>query len=255
MKKEDWKNLWNQCFGKEKNERAHAVAMLIIMGTLIGILILAIRMTPLPEEGIDSSPQSTANAEHPQLSDETQELQTELEANSNGNYEINYSYLCTFTENDQKQMITGKRLDEKEIFSIVDANGSQSYARLSKNYLKNEEGVYHLVEQPSEFLRYIDISTLANILEEEASTIDNNQYTYTLNNSILLENYYQDKKFVDTQGGTNTVILTVENGVIQRFDIDFSSLHTLLKGEPTTFYATIELQDIGSTEDFTIPLY
>ena len=50
MKKEDWQALLKKCFGKEKDERLHAIAMLIIWGIFILILVIMIRLSPTPDE-------------------------------------------------------------------------------------------------------------------------------------------------------------------------------------------------------------
>ena len=55
MKKEDWKALLKKCFGKEKDDRLHAIAMLIIWGIFIAIVILMIRLSPSRETSSNNS--------------------------------------------------------------------------------------------------------------------------------------------------------------------------------------------------------
>lgn len=257
MDKEEWKTILKKCFGREKDERWHSIAMLIIFFIVILILTVFIRTSPTIEETNNPVPSPTSQIENPSPPEEVQDLQKELEANSLGNYSINYSYLASFEENGKKELITGRRLDDKEIFTLVTEEGSNDYAKLSGNYLIKKEETYQLTDSPSEHLIYTDISTLGDMLEAELPEIQGNQYTYIVPNQTLIENYYADKEDINTDitPGNNTIVLTITDGVIQTIDLDFSSLHTELKKEPTTFHAKIELNAIGETEDFTIKLY
>ena len=46
MNKKDFNEIWNKAFGKEKDEKTHAIAMLIIYFIFILIVIVFIKTSP-----------------------------------------------------------------------------------------------------------------------------------------------------------------------------------------------------------------
>ena len=56
MKKEEVKEILKKCFGKEKDDRYHAIAMLTIYGIFILILVLVIRLGGTNSSNMVSNP-------------------------------------------------------------------------------------------------------------------------------------------------------------------------------------------------------
>lgn len=251
MKNSLWKEVLSKCFGREKDERWNAVAMLIIFGFFISILIMILRVggntTSQAMSNVTSSPTSTVT---PTSTAGSSDLELDQEQES-GNYEINYSYLYNFTFGEETETITGKRLDQKEIFTIINQTGSTDYARLSENYLQKENGKYHLVEIPSRNLIYANLDPLIAALEELTPNINLNQYTYYVPTSTLLTAYHKDLGLVDSNNTYNTVIITRNDNTIESIDIDYSALSTLLSGT-ASYQVHMEFNHVGTTEDFTI---
>ena len=110
MKKEDWKALLKKCFGKEKDERLHAIAMLIIWGIIILILVIMIRLSPTPDNQNSTTPNDNKDSQT--------QVETPGIGNNNGNdesssptesFEVNFSYIYTVTNNGVQEVITGKK--------------------------------------------------------------------------------------------------------------------------------------------------
>lgn len=248
MKNNQWREILNKCFGPKKDERWNAVAMLIIFAFFLGILIFMLRFNGTTAR--EEKPKSTS---FPTVSPTASPGDTNLDLEPNlGNYEVNYSYLYTFTFNDTKETITGKRLDQKEIFTLINQTGSTDYARISDNYLKKENGTYHLVDIPSRNLIYANLDPLIAILEELTPNINANQYTYYVSTPTLLTAYHKDLGLIDSNSTLNTVVITRNNEAIGAIDIDYSSLSTLISGTNSQYTIHMEFNHVGTTEDFTI---
>ena len=252
MKNSLWKEILNKCFGSEKDERWNAVAMLIIFGFFISILIIMLRVSETTSNQHNSS---TVSSPTPTLTStptaDSSDIQLDQDQET-GNYEINYSYLYTFTSNEEIETITGKRLDQKEIFTLINQMGSTDYARLSENYLQKENGEYHLVEMPSRNLIYANLDPLISILEELTPDINLNQYTYYVPTSMLLGAYHKDLGLIDSSNNYNIVVVTRNSNAIESIDADYSALSTVLNETTNLYTVHMEFNHVGTTEDFTI---
>jgi len=252
MKNSLWKEILGKCFGREKDERWNAVAMLIIFSFFLGILIIMLRMGgATPNENNSHTTPSFTPTLTPTPTTDSGDVDLGQEKES-GNYEINYSYLYTFTSSAGVETVTGKRLDQKEIFTIITQIGSTDYARVSDNYLQKENGKYHLVEMPSRNLIYANLDPLISILEELTPNINLNQYTYYVPTSMLLSAYHKDLGLIDSSDTYNTVIVTRNSNTIEAIEADYSSLSTLLNGTTNSYTIHMEFNHVGTTEDFTI---
>ena len=259
MKKEEWIKILKKCFGKEKDERWHAGAMLIIYGIFITFVIVSVRTAPsttnqqgtnqttTPTNTPVSTPNSNTSITDGIIKEETQETIPSQE------YEINYSYVFTIQNNEYKEVITGKKLDDKEIFTIIDTTGSTDYAKLSDNYLKKENGEYHIVESPSNNLKYVNVEDIIELTLNTTPTQTENIYTYTVPSYQVMKMFHPDRS-IDSIDGTlmDTIILTTENDNLKKIDINFSNYYTALSIYPSTLIITMEFSNIGTTEDFNI---
>lgn len=245
------KEIFAKCFGKEKDERWNAVAMLLIFFLFLAVVIVIARtnnnQNTLKPEEVEQTPTPSLTAT-PDLEEEPG-IDQEI---GNGNYEVNYSYLYTFTLNGVQEIITGKRLDSKEIFSIINTEGTVEYARLSENYLKKENGSYHLTNLPSTNLVYANLDPLLEILEELIPSIEINQYIYNVPTSEILKSYHNNSTLVDQNNTYNRVVITRGENTIERIDLDYSNLYSLLNGIAGNYNITMEFNNVGTTEDFTI---
>ena len=143
MKSNDFKEILKKCFGKEKDEKYHAVAMLAVYGIFILVLIIMIRL----------GGESTNNEKNNNIQTETQtpivtptntpnsDIDTELDTGVGGN-DINYSYSYTITYNGITEVYLGKKLDSKEKFTLIKdgitndyKNGKYSITNIDYNYL------------------------------------------------------------------------------------------------------------------------
>ncbi|MCI8588677.1 MAG: hypothetical protein HFG40_03395 [Bacilli bacterium] len=247
---ENIKEILKQCFGKEKNERYNAIAMLIVFGLFLTIAIIIARIDPASSTTQNQKPQTTTPPPTnitPKPTDHVEDIEQ-----NTGDYEINYSYLYTFNLNGVEEVITGKRLDTKEIFTIINNNGSTEYAKLSDNYLKKENGKYQLINKPSMNLNYSDLEPLLEILENLPPSLNLNQYSYSVPTSMLLKEYYPESTQAVPTETYNSVIMTRNNNTIERLDIDYSNFYSFLTGTISTYTATMEFNNIGTTEDFII---
>ncbi len=246
------KEILAKCFGKEKDERWNAVAMLLIFSIFLAVVIVIARTSnnqnTLKREETVPTPSPTMN-----LNLDKEEIEPDIDSEIvDEDYEINYSYLYTFTLDGVQEIITGKRLDSKEIFSIINTEGTTEYARLSENYLKKENGSYHLTNVPSTNLIYANLDPLLEILEELTPSIELNQYLYYVPTSEILKSYHNNTTLVDPNNTYNTVVVTRGENGIERIEIDYSNLYSLLNGITGQYTIIMEFNNVGTTEDFTI---
>ncbi|MDE5587266.1 MAG: hypothetical protein K2I72_02720 [Bacilli bacterium] len=244
------KEVFSKCFGKEKEERWNAVAMLLIFGIFLAVIIVIARTTSNVEM---TKPEETVPTPSPTVTPELEKQDPDIDLElPDQNYEVNYSYLFTFTLDGIQEIITGKRLDSKEIFSIINSEGTTEYARLSENYLKKENGTYHLTSISSSNLVYADLDPLLEILEDLTPNIERNQYVYSVPTSELLKSYHNNTTLVDPNNTYNTVVVQRGENSIERIDLDYSNLYSLINGVLGQYTIAMEFNHVGTTEDFTI---
>jgi|GEM_PF-1921872 hypothetical protein len=256
MKKEDWKALLKKCFGKEKDEQLHAIAMLIIWGIIILILVIMIRMSPTPDDQNSTTPNDNKDSQT--------QVETPGIGNNNGNdesssptesFEVNFSYIYTVTNNGVQEVITGKKIDEKEIFTIITKEGSNSYAKLSNNYLQKENGEYHIVENPSPNLIYCDVEDISYLTEIGTLTTQGNVYTYQvpITQIVKLYNPTFDTTSIDSNL-MDTITLTTENGTLKSIKANYNNYLMTVSGRISTLTIEMEFSQVGTTEDFEVTL-
>jgi len=253
MNNVDWKKLLNKCFGKEKDERAHAIAMLAIYGFFLLILIIIIRIggTDTIENQPNQKPSPTSTptvTSTPQPSDNNNEPDI-------GNFDINYSYIYTVQNNDIKEVFTGKRLDDKEIFTVINSQGSKDYAKLSDNYLIKENGEYHLIDSPSANLVYTGMDKIISLTEKGTLTRNNNTYNYVIPTSEVMKIYNPNNLEAIDINLTDQITITVENDVIKTIDINYNNYHNIMNKSTTSqLIIKMEFNNVGTTENFEVTI-
>lgn len=257
MKKEDVKKILKKCFGKEKDEQLNAIVMLTIMIIFMAILAIILRFgTDTTKNETANNPQKTTPPTQDSIKpiDDLEKDSLNEEGKEKGNYEVNYSYLYTFELNGKKEIITGKKLDNKEIFTIVNEEESKDYAKLSNNYLIKNKNTYNLTVLPSNNLLYTSIDDLADVLDSYTPNTgaEPNQYTYYISNQDLIKIYKPELASTQIEAKNNPVTLTITDGKIEKIIMDYSNLYEAINKIPSTYLITLEFNNIGTTEDFTI---
>ena len=142
MKKEEVKEILKKCFGKEKDDRYHAIAMLAIYGIFILILVLVIRLGGSNSSNMVSNP-TTSPTTTPTASGTTSPTNngTISSSISNGNNDINYSYSYTITYNGVSEVYLGKKIDDKEKFTLVKDGTTTNYSIIDDNNLILENDI------------------------------------------------------------------------------------------------------------------
>ena len=200
MKNVDWKELFSKCFGKEKDDRYHAIAMLAIYGIFFLILVLLVR---IGGSGASTSNNLTGNNSTPTTSNPaattTPSTEVENKEQSNiGSDDINYSYSYTITYNGVSEVYLGKKVDDKEKFTLIKNGVTTDYAILSSNYLVLENGIYRITENPSKYFKYCDIEKILLLVENEIPTENNGTVKYSISNKNLADSF-NDTLVIDNE--------------------------------------------------------
>lgn len=252
MKNKEWKEILKKCFGKEKDDRYHAIAMLAIYGIFIVILVVMIRLggtsstSNLNENSTLDPTSSPTTTESPSPSPEVNNSQ---ESNTIGS-DINYSYSYTVSYNGVSEVYLGKKIDEKEKFTLIKDGITTNYGVLNDNYLILENDAYHITESPSRFFKYCDVDEILALVENEIPTENNGTIKYTISNQEL-ESAYKDEISIDNEQ-LNSIQLYTSGEVLKGIDLDFSNYYSSVQGTSVTLTVHMEFADIGTTEDFEL---
>lgn len=253
MKKNEWQEILKKCFGKEKDDRYHAIAMLAIYGFFILILVVLIRVggnnnsTNLNENNNASTTPSVVPSQTPSTDTNIEDADQSDIIN-----DINYSYSYTITYNGVSEVYLGKKIDEKEKFTLVKDGMTTEYAILNDNYLILENGVYHITENPSKFFKYCDMEKILSLVENEIPTENSGIIKYTISNQSLASSF-KDTISIDNNQNNSIQLHVVEN-TLKSVDLDFSNYFSSIIGESVTLTIHMEFVDIGTTEDFEIKI-
>lgn len=253
MKNKEFKEILKKCFGKEKDDRYHSIAMLIIYGIFIFIVVLIIRLSGTATSTLENQPTQTPNPTPPivtpDYNDNPEPLPEDKKEEIVGN-DINYSYSYTITINGETEVYLGKKIDDKEKFTLIKNGKTTDYAILNDNYLKLENGIYHITENPSDFFKYCDVEKILSLVDDIDSLETNNKLEYSISNADIAY-VFRDRISVDNNK-TNKVELTVSNNSLKSIDFNLNNYLTSVKGEETALSIHMEFADIGTTEDFEI---
>lgn len=251
MKNNDFKEILKKSFGKEKDDRYHAIAMLAIYGVFLLIIILVIRLggSTSNNQSNDGNNNVIPTQTPTTTPESSQDNSNEVDSGISGN-DINYSYSYTITYNGVSEVYLGKKLDDKEKFTLIKDGITTDYAILSDSYLVLENGVYHITENPSNLFKYCDVEKLLSLVENEISTENENTIKYNVSNSIIASSY-KDNITVDNEL-TNLITFTILNNTLKSVDLDFSNYISSIEGSSSTLIIHMEFVDVGTTEDFEI---
>ena len=248
MEKSKWKELLKKSFGKNKNDKYHAIAMLIIYGIFSLILVLLIRIgnsnnQNTPNITTSPTPSSTSNIKNNDNEENNHAINSE---------DINYSYSYTITYNGITEVYLGKKIDTKEKFTLIKNGITTDYAILNDNYLILENGVYHITNAPNNVFKYCDISTILAVVDNEIPTVNNNVTKYQVTNKSLSINY-KDKLLNDNEL-KNSINITMVDNILKSVDVDLSNYISSIEEKNSTLTIHMEFVDIGTTQDFDIKI-
>ncbi len=252
MKKNEKMELLKKCFGKQKDDRYHAIAMLILYGIFILVIIIMIRVagTPSNNDSTNTPDANDSKLTSPSLPNEQQEPSSSSQ-DIVGN-DINYSYSYTILYNGTSEVYLGKKVDNKEKFTLIKDGGTTNYAILDDNYLILENNSYHITNNPSEFFKYCDVEAILLAIENAIPTQNQETIKYQVSNKELSV-IFHDTLLVDNEQN-NSIQLSLVDQNLKYIDLDISNYISAIKGESTTVTIHMEFVDIGTTEDFEIPL-
>ena len=249
MNNKGWKEILKKSFGKEKDDRYHAIAMLTIYGIFFLILIFIIRIggSSIPSNSLNNS-----NSTSTPSPTEMPSSDTNIEENNQNIIEndINYSYSYTITYNGISEVYLGKKIDSKEKFTLIKEGITTEYAILNDNYLILENGVYHITENPSKYFKYCDVEKILLLTENEISVESDNTIKYNISNSNLA-NMFKDNISIDNNK-TNLIKMHIIDSNLKSIDLDFSNYLSSIDNENVTLTIHMEFVDVGKTDDFEI---
>lgn len=251
MNKNDLSELLKKCFGKEKDDRYHAIAMLIIYGIFFIFVVVFIR-TNSSSINKSTTNTDTSTTASPTTSSVINNDNSNTEDNNSYTVEndINYSYSYTINYNNSSEVYIGKKIDDKEKFTLVKDNNTVNYAKLDDNYLiLKEDNIYHITETPSKFLKYCDTDTILTMVEKEILTENSEGIKYSVSNASLSK-AFNDNIIADNEL-ENTIKLTITDNTLKSIYLDLSNYINSI-GDNSSLTINMEFVDIGTTEDFEI---
>lgn len=245
MDKKDFKELMKKCFGKEKNDRYHAVAMLAIYGVFMLFAIIFVRSIPSNPENVNNTNNQSQTTNNNTKGNDNQKLDDINDIDIEN--DINYSYSYTITFNDETETFLGKKIDTKEKITYIKDNNSTEYAILNDNFLMLKDDKYEIGSNPSRFFKYCDINKLISMTEN----LQNTDYEYQVTNKQI-ETEFKDILPSNT-GNNNTIKFIIENDILTNIEMDLSNyINSLDSKQGETLLIKIKVTDVGTTEDFDI---
>lgn len=255
MDKKELKEILKKCFGKEKDTRYHAIAMLIIYGIFMLFLIALIRIggntsNTLSDDNSSNTINQTPKIVEPNSDNNTSANNNDVEEVNISN-DINYTYSYNINFDGSTEIYLGKRIDDKQKFSYIKDGVTLEYAIINGNYLILQDGSYHITSKLDTYFKYCDINKLINLTQDELSYENGNTVKYNIKNSILA------KAFNDTLinlGNTsvNSIQFVITDNVLKSAYLDLSNYISAVLDGSHSLIINMEFVDVGTTEDFNI---
>lgn len=249
MNKKDFKELLKKCFGKQKDTRYHAIAMLIIYGIFMLILIITIRVG-----GNNTDNNSLDNNKDNQIvdkKDDKEELDDNEEIELPDN-DINYSYSYTITFDGNTEVYLGKKIDDKEKFSYIKDNTTYEYAIKDGTYLMLKDGTYHIIDTLDTYFKYCDMEKIFTLIEKETPTTNSNEMVYSISNYKLSSLFSESLK--NNNNLDNTIELLLVDDNLKEVRLDLDNYISSVLGSNHILNIKMEFANIGTTEDFEIKM-
>ena len=159
----------------------------------------------------------------------------------------NFTYKYTLTVDDKVYVYNGEKYNDKDRFTITTSNDIKKYVQID-NFsfeIKNNEQV--LTDKPVYFLDFFDVDLLENIIK---SSKDKSNNIYTINNREL--DNILDLQFEVNNKLDNDIIITLDNGIIKRIDINYTNYVKFNNRNIKKVLLTLEYDNFGNVDDFDI---
>lgn len=237
MKKKEFKELMKKCFGKGKDERYHAVAMLILYGIFLIFVIAFVRIAGGNiEDNVTPTPTPTS---------------TPVEKSDIKNY--TYSYTVTFDE--ESYVFNGKKIGDKEVFKYInngDIDNVAEYAAVGTSYYKIVDDNYEKVDSINPYFKYLDVNKILTLIEKDNPIKSGESYLYNVNN-IAIANMYSDTLNKEEDNMLSNGVFIVKNdNVIKSIRLELNNYISSVLGSEHSLNLLIELSNINETTDYEI---
>lgn len=245
LNKGKFRELLRKCFGKNKDEKYHARAMLVIYGIFILAVVIFIRMG---SSNLPSDSNQDKNLVNPIP---TNDSSGSNNSTTNGGFnDVNYSYVYAVNYNGNQEVFTGQKVDEKEKFAYVSGGNIQNYAILSDNFLLLSDGKYSITNTPSSYFKYCDAEQILVLLADSIPTETSDYVKYEVTNKQL-SGIFKDIIVMDSKQ-PNTINIHIDNDEIRAIDLDLTNYITSIQGSSSSLTIRMDFANIGTTPDFNI---
>ena len=231
-KKVNWKE-------KIKDPKFKAYVFFGFYAVFFLVLIIMIRTSPARNE-VNSTPSPSPS-------------NTPVEENT---HIKNYQYIYTITEDEKSLVYMGKAYDHKELFTFVD-KVSNTYYRLNDHFFKEVEGDFVVDSNPYLYEAFYNLDTLEELIEHKDPIQEDNEDTYTVPVSDILDIYYPEENyngFIVDEIEDAKIIVNKTDDKIAKVTFQLDPLATYLNqvGEASINHLTITLEyyDYGKITDF-----
>ena len=250
----DFKDFFAKAFGKDRDSRTHAIAMLAIYAVFLIILIGIVRTgNTNNQKNNRQKPEVTNNQEVNNNDDIINNKKNNENKESKGKYEkplndINYSYFYTIEVDGEIETYLGKRVDDKQKFTYTKGNITLEYAIKDDNYLILKDGRYHIIDKLDGYFKYCAPDKIVNMVENLKYENEDNKYVYQLSNSLISDTFGENNK----EDKNNKLELLIEDNTLKSIYLDLSNYFSSITGKKHDVNITMEFANIGTTEDFKI---
>ncbi len=221
MNKEKFKELMKRCFGKEKEEKAHAIAMLVIYGIFMVFALVYINLLPDAKENKPTpSPTSTPSVVE--------------------NY--NYKYVVKFDNG--MYTIDGKKLDNKETFTYIEGDISNEYAIISNILYIMKDGNYEKSAIINPYYKYLNKDKVLGLIDYNKCLNNDNSYVCDID-SKTLANTFSDSLTNDNDT-LNPVFIVKENNEVKSIKLDLDNYISNIMNSNHSLEITMEYSKEGS---------
>ena len=236
MKDLNFKKIFKMCFGKDKNPQLHAIAMLTLYLVFFLIVILVVRGMGNDIDNTNNRSNNNINIDKP--------------SNEDVNNEINYTYSYTIDYDTNTAVYLGKRIDDKQKFTVINNGNSTNYAIINGNYLIFEDGIYKITDSLDDYFKYCDVEKILKIVVNEISDESGNSKSYSVDN-VKISKFFNDK-ISGNNNGFNNITIIRENNTIKEIDMNLSNYISEVQGKTHSLVIKMNFADVGKTEDFEI---
>ena len=254
MKNNKFSDFLSKSFGKDKDDRSHAIAMTIIYFSIIAVLVLFIKLNPVnlsnEKNNIDDSQNNTTSS-IVKPKDDSEEDSREVKDFSTVDSSINYSFSYKITYDGNMEVFLGKKIGGKEKFTYIFGDVQEEYAYINDNFLMlGDDNIYHIADDFDSFYKYCDADSLIIIADDKVPLEPTENVIINANNSEIASTFSETLK--NDNNGNNTIEFVIKNEQIVGFKLDFSNYISSLYDSEHSLLIDIEYANIGTTEDFKI---